>query len=68
VPGRIPPGAPLVFEVELIEIVPEVADAKPAPKMQVRPEAKPDAKPEAKPDANPAAKPDAKPETKPAQP
>jgi FKBP-type peptidyl-prolyl cis-trans isomerase FkpA len=29
VPGRIPPGAPLVFEVELIEILPEVAEAKP---------------------------------------
>jgi len=29
VPGRIPPGAPLVFEVELIEIVPETADASP---------------------------------------
>lgn len=60
VPGRIPPGAPLVFEVELIEIVPEVADAKPEPKMQVRPAPKAEAKP--------AAKPDAKPETKPAQP
>jgi FKBP-type peptidyl-prolyl cis-trans isomerase len=56
VPGRIPPGAPLVFEVELIEIVPEVADAKPTPKMQVAPAPKA------------GAKPDAKPETKPAQP
>jgi FKBP-type peptidyl-prolyl cis-trans isomerase FkpA len=45
VPGRIPPGAPLVFEVELIEIVPEVADAKPA----ARPVPKPAAKPEPKP-------------------
>jgi FKBP-type peptidyl-prolyl cis-trans isomerase len=56
VPGRIPPGAPLVFEVELIEIVPEVADASPA------------VKPEAKPAAKPAAKPEAKPETKPGHP
>src|SRR4029453_15237225 len=29
VPGGVPPGAPLVFEVELIEIVPEPAEAKP---------------------------------------
>ena len=29
VPGRIPPGAPLVFEVELLEIVPEEPPAAP---------------------------------------
>jgi FKBP-type peptidyl-prolyl cis-trans isomerase len=45
VPGRIPPGAPLVFEVELIEIVPEVAESRPS-----APGAKPGA-------AKPAAKP-----------
>jgi FKBP-type peptidyl-prolyl cis-trans isomerase FkpA len=59
VPGRIPPGAPLVFDVELIEIVqappaapPGAAAKPPAPGA---PEAKPGA-PEAKP-AAPAAKP-----------
>jgi FKBP-type peptidyl-prolyl cis-trans isomerase FkpA len=31
VPGRIPANAPLVFEVELLEIVPETASATPAP-------------------------------------
>jgi FKBP-type peptidyl-prolyl cis-trans isomerase FkpA len=55
VPGRIPPGAPLVFEVELIEIVADAADAKPAPKpaAKVGPktgksEVKPETKPETK--------------------
>ncbi len=48
VPGRIPPGAPLVFEVELIEIVPETADAKTATPPRA-PGAKPAPKPEAKP-------------------
>jgi FKBP-type peptidyl-prolyl cis-trans isomerase len=53
VPGRIPPGAPLVFEVELLEILPEVAQAKPPANA---PAAKPGA-PAAKPGS--AAKPDA---------
>jgi len=53
VPGRIPPGAPLVFEVELIEIVPEVADAKSAPKAADKPAAKPAAEPETKPETKP---------------
>jgi FKBP-type peptidyl-prolyl cis-trans isomerase FkpA len=45
VPGRIPAGAPLVFDVELLEILPETAeDAAPAAK---HPAAKPAEKPAA---------------------
>jgi FKBP-type peptidyl-prolyl cis-trans isomerase FkpA/FKBP-type peptidyl-prolyl cis-trans isomerase FklB len=42
VPGRIPAGAALVFEVELLEILPEVAATPPAAQ---KPAAKPAAKP-----------------------
>jgi FKBP-type peptidyl-prolyl cis-trans isomerase len=64
VPGRIPPGAPLVFEVELIEIVAEVADAAPATRPAPKPGApKPEAKTAPKPETK--ATPDA---AKPAQP
>jgi FKBP-type peptidyl-prolyl cis-trans isomerase FkpA len=54
VPGRIPPGAPLIFEVELLEIVTETAaapgapGAEPAPKEAPKAAAKP-AKPAEKP-------------------
>ena len=59
VPGRIPAGAALVFEVELLEILPEVA-ARP------RPTGKPGDEPAAagKPAAKPAPKPEAKPAPK----
>jgi FKBP-type peptidyl-prolyl cis-trans isomerase FkpA len=50
VPGRIPPGAPLVFEVELLEIVADTAaPGAPAVKPAAKPEAKPAAKPAEKP-------------------
>ena len=47
VPGRIPAGAPLVFEVELLEILPEVAAKTPAPPADAaeKPAAKPAPKP-----------------------
>jgi FKBP-type peptidyl-prolyl cis-trans isomerase FkpA len=59
VPGRIPPGAPLVFEVELIEIVADTADAKPVPKPAAKASPK-TGKSEAKPETKPAAKPETK--------
>jgi FKBP-type peptidyl-prolyl cis-trans isomerase FkpA len=49
VPGRIPAGAPLTFEVELLEILPETAAADPAAK---HPTAKPAEKPAAAPQAD----------------
>jgi FKBP-type peptidyl-prolyl cis-trans isomerase FkpA len=54
VPGRIPAGAPLVFEVELIEILPETAAAEPPPGHPNVGGAKPADKPAA---AKPAEKP-----------
>jgi FKBP-type peptidyl-prolyl cis-trans isomerase FkpA len=47
VPGRIPANAPLVFEVELIEILPETASAAPAPGAKPADAAKPADKPAA---------------------
>lgn len=44
VPGRIPPGASLAFEVELLEILPETAAVVPAPKPAHDPKAAPAAK------------------------
>jgi FKBP-type peptidyl-prolyl cis-trans isomerase FkpA len=62
VPGRIPAGAPLVFDVELIEILPETAAAEPpAGHPKVNP-AKPADKPAAGKPADP--KPAEKPATK----
>jgi FKBP-type peptidyl-prolyl cis-trans isomerase FkpA len=52
VPGRIPAGAPLVFDVELLEILPETAGEAPAAK---HPTAKPADKPAAAPKAEPPA-------------
>ena len=49
VPGRIPAGAPLVFEVELLEILPEEAAA--TPPAAKHPTAKPADKPAAAPKA-----------------
>lgn len=66
VPGRIPAGAALVFEVELLEILPETASA-PRPGGAAKPAAKPAAKAGAKPPAaagKPAAKPAPKAEEK----
>jgi FKBP-type peptidyl-prolyl cis-trans isomerase FkpA len=69
VPGRIPAGAPLVFEVELIEILPEVAEADPGAAKNPAPAKNPAAaaKPAEKPAAKPADKPAEKPAEKPAQ-
>jgi FKBP-type peptidyl-prolyl cis-trans isomerase FkpA len=59
VPGRIPPGAPLVFDVELLEIVQASASPTPpapAPK-PAAPAAKPAAPPAPKPEGGGAAQP-----------
>ncbi|MGH7897387.1 MAG: FKBP-type peptidyl-prolyl cis-trans isomerase [Candidatus Binatia bacterium] len=60
-PPHIKPGAALVFDVELLEIVQApAASAKPDAKSGAKPDAKSEAKSEAKPDAKSEAKPDAK--------
>jgi len=57
VPGRIPAGAALVFEVELLEILPEVAATAPSPALKGAAKAAEEAIKAAKEAAKPAAKP-----------